>query len=295
MNEGWITYPALKRLGPEGLTDRLAAGPEAAARWVEAGALNGLVGAQIAWGQMLVDGTGVPRDPAAGLRWFRIAAETGDLDAITLVGRAHELGWGVAVDKAEAARHFARAAARGHVWAQFNLGRLLLEGDGVAPDRRAALGWLLRAAGQGHAKAMTLLGRYAEQGWEGRVRPAAALRWYHRAALGGDFRGQFDLGRLLAAQGAHEAAALWFARAVEGGFPAFCRQAGAGLRESGVPAFAAIARRALERACASGEPADLRAYAAALAAGLGGPAEAAEARPLLARANALEAAPPAPT
>ncbi len=289
MRERWISYSELKRMGPDLLRARISEGPEAAARWVEAGALNGLVTAQIAFGQMLVDGHGTPRDSAAGLRWFSAAAGAGSAEGINMVGRCHELGWGVPIDPCEAAYHYRRAAEKGHAWAQFNLATLLLEGRGVARDRTEALRWYVRAARGGNAKALTLIGRYLEQGWERPARPASALRWYRRGAEGGDYRGQFDYARLLLERTGDLAAALpWFAQAVENGVPAFCRNVGAGLREAPAPALREIASRALKKATETGEAADLRAYASALAEGLAGAPDSEAARLWFGRARARE-------
>ncbi|MBB3772047.1 hypothetical protein FHS55_002656 [Angulomicrobium tetraedrale] len=271
MREQWISYSALEKMGPDVLRARISEGPAQAARWVEAAALNGLINAQLAWGQMLVDGHGVRRDPAAGLRWFSIAAKAGSAEGVNMVGRCHELGWGVPPDPTEAARHYRAAADKGHTWAQFNLATLLLEGRGVPADRRGALAWYVHSARGGNAKAMTMVGRYLELGWDRPARPAAALRWYRRGAAGADYRGQFDYARLLLAMtGQLDAALPWFTRAVENGVPAFCRNVGAGLREADEPELRRIAHQALERAATSGEAADLRAYAIALAEGLGG-------------------------
>lgn len=294
MRDEWITYPALKRMGADVLRERISESPEEAARWVEAGALNGLLNAQLAWGRMLIEGHGVPRDAKAGLRWFTVAASAGSLEGINMVGRCHELGWGTPIDRGEAARHYRQAAEGGHAWAQFNLATLLLHGSGVAPDRHEALAWYARAARGGNVKAMTMIGRYLELGWDRPARPEAALRWYRRGAAGEDYRGQFDYARLLLARTGDLAAALpWFARSVEGGVPAFCRQVAQGLREAPAPELHRLALRALERATESGDPADLRAYAAGLAEGLGGAPDAAAARAHFERARERETAPPA--
>ncbi|QFR32844.1 tetratricopeptide repeat protein [Ancylobacter sp. TS-1] len=271
MRDEWISFTDIERMGPELLRERISEAPATAARWIEAAALNGLVNAQIAWGQMLVDGHGVPRDPEAGLRWFRVAADSGSADGINMVGRCHELGWGTPADPAEAARHYRRAAEAGHAWAPFNLATLLLHGSGVAPDRREALGWYLRAARRGNAKAMSMVGRYLELGWDRPARPAAALRWYARGAAGEDYRGLFDHARLtLELTGRLDHAREGFARAIGCGVPAFCRNVADALRAAPYPELHRLALRALERAAESGEPADLRRYAAALAEGLGG-------------------------
>ena len=290
MPDEWISYTDLKRMGPEVLRARISESPEQAARWVEAAALNGLINAQLAWGQMLVDGHGVSRDPQAGLRWFRVAEAAGSIEGVNMVGRAYELGWGVGIDKSEAALRYREAASKGHAWAQFNLATLLLHGSGVAPDRVEALRWYVRSARGGNVKSMTMIGRYVEQGWDRPARPAAALRWYRRGAEGDDFRGQFDYARLLlASTGRLDLALPWFERSVEGGVPLFCRQVAEGLRDAPAPELRRIALRALERACETGEPRDIRAYASALAEGLDGTSDPLAASHAFARARGTEA------
>jgi len=119
---------------------------------------------------------------------------------------------------------------------------------------------------------MTVIGGYVEQGWDRPARSAAALRWYRREAEGDDFRGQFDYARLLlTSTGRLDLALPWFARSVEGAVPLFCRQVAKGLRDSPALELRQIALRALERACETGEPRDIRAHASALAEGLDGP------------------------
>lgn len=290
MRDEWISYTDLKRMGPEVLRARISESPQQAARWVEAAALNGLINAQLAWGQMLIDGHGVPRDPQAGLRWFRVAATAGSVEGINMVGRAHELGWGVGIDKNQAAIHYRAAAEKGHAWAQFNLATLLLHGAGVAPVRREALHWYVRSARGGNFKSMTMIGRFIEMGWDRPARPAAALRWYRRGAGGDDYRGQFDYARLLlAVTGRLDLALPWFERAVEGGVPLFCRQAAEGLSDAPAPELRRIALRALQRACETGEPRDTRAYAAGLAQGLGGTVDPHAAGREFSRARSIEA------
>lgn len=298
MGNGWISFTELTQIGPELLRARISENPAAAARWVEAAALAGIVNAQIAWGQMLVDGHGVARDPAAGLRWFQLAAAAGSADGINMVGRCHELGWGVPVDPARAAALYRQAAQRGHGWAQFNLATLLLDGRGLAADRMQALHWYVRAARGGEtdaaAKSATMIGRSLELGWERPARPAAALRWYRRGAEGGDYRGQFDYARLLLERsGRLDLAEPWFARCIESGVPAFCRHVAAALREAPEPALRRLALRALERATESGAPADLRALGGARAEGLGGAPDPAGAAHAFRRAREAEARPAA--
>src|SRR5580698_6557778 len=58
-----------------------------AADWVFVAAVEGLPQAQVCYGRMLLEGTGVPKDHGAALTWFERAAANGDIDAINMVGR----------------------------------------------------------------------------------------------------------------------------------------------------------------------------------------------------------------
>jgi len=91
-----------------------------AADWVRVAAIEGLPQAQLCYGRMLLEGTGLTRDPTEALKWFRRAASSGDADAINMVGRCLDNGWGAAENPAAAAEHFLRAADAGHAWAQYN-------------------------------------------------------------------------------------------------------------------------------------------------------------------------------
>ena len=247
MNER-ISYSALMGMSADALRAQLWAEPARSAALVRAAAHNGIRSAQVVYGQMLLDGTGVARAPQAAYRWFVIAADAGSLDGVNMVGRFHELGWGVPRDLEEAGHRYRAAAVEGHVWAQFNLGTLLVNADDFAADPGRALHWFVRAARRGHPKAMAMVGRFLEQGWGRPPDPAAARRWYRRAALGGDYRGQFDYARTRYEDGAGEEAIAWFARSIETAVPDFCRLAAEGLRASGDPALDALADRAVERA-----------------------------------------------
>ena len=125
-----IYFTSLARMSAETLRDKLAEGPEEAARIAYAAAVGGSIAAQLIYGQMLLDGHGVPRDLAAAFRWFGIAAKAGDADGINMLGRCHELGWGTPIDIEQARACYERAAANDHAWAQFNLATLLLREEG---------------------------------------------------------------------------------------------------------------------------------------------------------------------
>jgi TPR repeat protein len=101
------------------------------ADWVFVAAVEGLPQAQVCYGRMLLEGTGVSKNPEQALKWFRRAAAADDADGINMVGRCLDSGWGTAEDAAGAAEHFQRAADMGHPWAQYNLGHMYLDGRGA--------------------------------------------------------------------------------------------------------------------------------------------------------------------
>ncbi|MBP0492421.1 tetratricopeptide repeat protein [Roseomonas indoligenes] len=205
-----ITFTELTAASPESLAAAFAAPPEEAAPWVEAAARYGIAGAQTRWGQMLLEGLGVPKDERAALAWFKAAAGAGDAEGMTMLGRCHELGWGTPVDYAAAVYHFRRSAELGFDWGQYNLANMLMRGDGVARDRDAALRWYRAAAAQGHAKSINVVARAMEEGWDAPPDPAGAVRLYRLSAERGDFRGQFNLGTLLTDEGQIAEAVHWF-------------------------------------------------------------------------------------
>lgn len=211
-----VPFSTIRDASAETLAAAFAAPPEEAAPWIKAAALAGMARAQVLWGQYLLDGIGnVPRDPAAAVEWFRAAARAGVPEGMNMLGRCHEMGWGTAKDHAEAARLFRQAAEAGFDWGQYNLGNMHYRGQGVPQDYDEALRWYRAAALQGHAKSLNMVARFLEEGWGVARDPQAAVRLYVMSAERGDFRGQFNLGVLLTAQGEIEEAARWFRAAAE--------------------------------------------------------------------------------
>lgn len=262
---------------------RLSGPPEARAAFVRACAEAGHAEAQAVFGQMLLDGVGVAKDPPAALRWFVRAAARHHVMAINMVGRCYDLGWGTAPDKARAAECYRIAAERGLDWGMYNYATLLALGDGVAEDKAAALDWLRKAAalGQGlaRAKAINVVGSFHEDGWVVERDLVAAASYYASAAQGGDFRGAFNHARMLAANGRIADALDWLRRAGAGATPAFVEQAAAWLAACDVPALR-------ERGVAA-----IRAGAIARATPAPGP-QSAPASPPSARAPAVRGRPP---
>jgi hypothetical protein len=203
--------------------------------------------AQAVYGQMLLDGVHVARDPRAAFGWFLKAAAQEHLMGLNMVGRCYDLGWGVAVDKARAVECYRVAAERGLDWAMYNYATLLALGQGVAEDKVAALDWFQKAAKLGNAKAINFVGSFHEDGWVVARDLTKAARLYARAAEGGDFRGCFNHARMLGDAGKAEEALNWIERAGATATPAFVEKAAAYLDASPVPAFRARGRSAIER------------------------------------------------
>ncbi|MFT3968191.1 MAG: tetratricopeptide repeat protein [Sphingobium sp.] len=237
------TFEEINGWSAEETRSRMAASPEAAAVILRVSAEAGMVDAQALYGQILLDGQGVPRDPAEALRWFAGAARAGHVMAMNMVGRCCEHGWGTRVDKALAARWYRAAADRGLDWAQYNLATLHCLGEGVELDREEALRLYRSAADRGHAKSVTMIGGFHEDGWVVRKDMRLAADHYRRGAEAGDFRGQFNHARMLIDAGEIDVALHWLGKLPEKATPAFLSQVRGWLRGRAEPALNALADR----------------------------------------------------
>ncbi|WP_395061919.1 tetratricopeptide repeat protein [Paraburkholderia silvatlantica] len=242
-----VPLRALASVSADAFAAILAGPPERAAAWVAAAAHNGIVDAQAVYGQYLLDGHGVERDPQAAFTWFRHAARRDHPMAMNMLGRCYENGWGTA-PCAEVAVYWYRLAARaGLDWGMYNYASALTLGRGIEPDRTEALDWFRRAAALGHAKSLNFIGSFHEDGWVVEADASAACGYYRQAAEGGDFRGQFNYARMLAARGEIDDALAWLARVPRTATPAFIGQVHAWLSNSPVDALRRFAS-ALSRA-----------------------------------------------
>lgn len=177
--------------------DAALALPEAEVRSLMATwAADGHAEAQLALGQMLLDGHGGPIEAERGFHLFVRAARAGHPMASNMVGRCYENGWGVSPSDDLATAWFGRAARAGLDWGMYNFATSLALGRGIEQDHKAARRWLERAVALGHAKSMTVLGGFLEDGWAGPRDLPGALDLYRRGAMAGDFRGAFNVGRL---------------------------------------------------------------------------------------------------
>ena len=227
----------LATLSADDIAARLSGTAEERAAFVRDCAEAGEAEAQALFGQMLLDGNGVARDPQAALGWFVKAAAQHHAMGVNMVGRCYDLGWGTTPDKTRAAACYKVAAERGLDWGMYNYATLLALGEGVALDRAGALGWFRKAAAMGNAKAINFVGSFYEDGWVVERDLKAAAHCYARAAHGGDFRGCFNHARMLGAAGKIEEAIGWLKRAGATATPAFVEKAATWLAASDVSAF----------------------------------------------------------
>ena len=189
---------------------------------VRAAAFRGVHQAQAMFGQMLLDGKLVERNPVWARYWFERAARAGNLMAMNMVGRCFDQGWGVARNTVMAERWFRKAAERGLDWGMYNLATLLTLGEGgVREDKVSAFLWLQRSAELGHVKSINILGGFYEDGWVVRQDRDVARDHYRRAAIGGDFRGQFNYARFLIQEGDLTGALHWLGQVPASATPAF--------------------------------------------------------------------------
>ncbi|WP_025034753.1 tetratricopeptide repeat protein [Bradyrhizobium sp. DOA9] len=249
------------------LRELLVSNPHDATQWIKAAAEADISPAQIVWGQLLLDGTRIARDPAAAFVWFERAARSGDPDGQNMVGRCYEQGWGVEPNPKLATEFFELAAAAGHVWAQVNLAQMLMRGGNPADRPRSFE--LFRAAAEGgtskaNLKAMNSLARFLEEGWVVPADPERALHWYRRAAVLGDHWAQYNLATILLGGGDLSAADAWLERAVAGSDDGFRRRIAPLLLARSEPAIRRHGLEALKRVAASGRAADVVAYASAV-------------------------------
>jgi TPR repeat protein len=240
MNED-LTIEAILAMDAGEMRRRMAAPPEERAAFVRVAAEGGVAEAQAIYGQMLLDGTGVPADPGEGVRWFDRAARQGHVMAINMMGRCYDQGWGVPIDKDRAVQWFRIAADKGLDWGMYNYASALALGVGVAEDKPAALELYRRAAAMGNAKAVNFVGSFYEDGWVVEPDLAEAARCYALAAEGGDFRGQFNHARLLARAGRIDEALAWLAKVPETATDAFLVKARTWLENSPVAELKAAA------------------------------------------------------
>ena len=232
--------------------DVISGEPGPSAQWLQTAATLGHADAQSALGQWLLHGHGLPRDHAQAFMWFTQAAEQGHATGMNMAGRCLANGWGTPVDLVAAVRWYRLAAHKDLDLGMYNYANQLAAGKGVPQDHKAALGWYRLAADMGHAKSMTKMGRYYEDGLVVKRDMDAAFLCYQDGAEGGDFRGQFNLAGMLAAQGNMAEALQWLRKVPLTATPGFKAEAGRTLLESPYPEFRRIGQQMLNAVTAAG-------------------------------------------
>ncbi len=138
--------------------------------------------AEVRFGNLYYDGTGVPRDRATAIAWYQKAADQGNAEGEALVGDAYLYGKGKPQDFASALAWYHKAADQDDYEAQDSLAWVYGWGSGVELDKTSSEAWsekalsnVTRRAEAGDAEAQTELGWRLEDG-------AAARTWFEKAA-----------------------------------------------------------------------------------------------------------------
>jgi len=157
----------------------------AAAAYAQLAAEGGDALGQRAWGYLLSEGQGVPRDEAEGLRWTRRAADQGDPVAL--------LDLAGSVPEREGDMLLVLAAGLGVERAGARVGDRLSERD----QDEAALRWYVWAAERGHAGAMRAAADWYRDGFGTDPDPVTAVRWYLTLLTHGDGDGVHEAIKLV--------------------------------------------------------------------------------------------------
>lgn len=105
--------------------------------------------AQFEYGERLLNGDEVPRDPVAAVPFLEKAARNGVADAWFRLGKMHHDGVGVTRDFGRSLEYYTEAARRGVPEAQHNVGAMLVSARGVKRDYVEGLAWLIVATKSG--------------------------------------------------------------------------------------------------------------------------------------------------
>ena len=141
---------------------------DAAVKWYELAAVQGVAAAQNNLGHMYSQGLGVQQDKARAVELWREAAKAGHSTAYYNLGLAYFRGDGTEKNEIEATQWFAQAADAGLKDGQFAIGEMYRLGIGTERNESRALGWYKLAADQGHVMGRRLAAMLEDKG----VRPS---------------------------------------------------------------------------------------------------------------------------
>ncbi|MFW5858022.1 MAG: M24 family metallopeptidase, partial [Planctomycetota bacterium] len=165
-----------------------------AVTWLEKASNQGVVDAQVLYGDCRKRGIGGPADPAAAAKAFEAASHAGHEIAMTSLGLLYAQGQlSSEPDWKRAARWYRESAELGFAPALFALGNMHFEGQGVTRDPATAVELLSRAARQGYAPAQSNLGTAYREGRGVHRDLEAAVHWFTQAALQGNGPAMFNL------------------------------------------------------------------------------------------------------
>lgn len=153
---------------------------------LEQAAASGYAPAQTELGRRYLRGLDVPADVSRGQRLLEAAAEAGDAGAMFHLARAYLNGHGIARNMPDGVDWLRRAADAGSDGAKLELGRRYLRGLDVPVDVDRGRGMLETLATAGHAGAMLQLGTAYANGYGVTLNPARARDWLSRAAQSGN-------------------------------------------------------------------------------------------------------------
>ncbi|MDB6068987.1 MAG: hypothetical protein JWL81_158 [Verrucomicrobiales bacterium] len=159
-------------------------------------AKGGSTRAMVLMGNLLLTGTGIPKNPTEAKTMLEQAADKGDPEAYESLSLMYETGEGVEKNPGKAIDLLENAAKRNSVKALLRLAIKNLNGDGTAKNPGKTVELLTRASELGSTDAQTALGSMFETG-EGVLKNAGtAITWYTKAAEAGDPNAALKLGVL---------------------------------------------------------------------------------------------------
>lgn len=152
---------------------------------------------------------------------FLEAAKAGNAEAEVQIATLLLEGTGIGRNPKEAAGWLMRAAKRGHVYAMYRLGTLLEDGIGGARNAAAAADWYQRAMERGNPNAAFRLAGLYDRGLGKPADRSRALSLYREASQAGVLKAKHALGSILTQRGEGAAAVIegvgWLELAWDGG------------------------------------------------------------------------------
>lgn len=181
-------------------------------------------------GKLYARGLGTEQDHATAAEWFTKAAEQGHKYAQYSLAGLYLRGEGVTKDVEKAHQLYEASASQGFPYAAFELGKLYRDGSGCEQSAEEAERWLQSAYGgfkslekQSHDdKLQYRLGWMHLHGVGAERDELAAREWFERSAKLGNPHAQYQLAKLILADGSStaeqiRAAVEWLTKAAEAG------------------------------------------------------------------------------